>query len=56
MSKEIELVKVTISVPKPMIESIRERPWFQYCHNIEDFIVDAIRKVTENWDVVTRNE
>ena len=43
---------VVVKVPKVMVDAIQKRPWFKYYHDIEDFVVDAVRKARENWEMV----
>ncbi len=45
MSKEI-----AEKILKAMTEDIQKRTWFKYYRNVEDFVLEAMRKSIEDWE------
>lgn len=41
---------IMVKIPKAMVDSIQKRAWFKYYRNIEDFILNAMRRSIENWE------
>lgn len=46
MSKE---ETVTVKIPKALVDDIPKREWFKLYHDLEDFVVDAVRHRKEAW-------
>jgi len=45
MSEEIK-----VKIPKAIVDSIQKRAWFKYYRDIEDFILNSMRRSIENWE------
>jgi len=39
----------TVKIPKVMADEIREMPWFRLYNDLEDFVLEAVRKREESW-------
>ena len=48
MSKE-ELVEVTVKVPKAFVDDTTKRRWFKYYRGLEEFTMEALRRLKESW-------
>ena len=40
---------VTVKIPKAMADAIRKKEWFKLYNDLDDFVVDAVRRQMERW-------
>lgn len=40
---------VKVKIPKVVADFIRKQEWFKLYNDLEDFVVDAVRRQVERW-------
>lgn len=41
---------IEVKIPRGIVAEIQKRVWFKYYRDVEDFILNAMRRTIENWE------